>query len=247
MEKSTYKVNQGGKWRIPFGILLFLAIWFASVLLIIVSEGYVAIPVGIILLILFLFLFGVLGWWLLEFDILGAINPLLLFFGKICGYVGFFIRPFPILLYGANKKWILNVCILIPMAIVCLLCALISFNILPSFNVGYINFNKICALKTAIVSIIFSLFVLGIKKCPACKCIMSKIEFDSVDFSKTKYYTSRSENIGYMRDTNGNTVDVYQNVINEHNGMRNKFAKTYTCKNCGSVKYGIKFNAVTRI
>lgn len=246
MKKHLHEEHCDSKLRIPFGILLFLTIWLASVLLLIVSKGYAAIPAVIVLIILYLFLFGKLGWWLLDFDVLGAINPFLLYFGKICGYIGFFIRPFPILLYGANKKWILNVFIVIPIAIIILLSILIVFDILPSFNMDN-AYYKVDAIKTAVISIVYALFMLGIKKCPACKCVMSEIDFDSVEFNKTKYYQSASENIGYIKDADGNTADVYRNVIYEHDGVQNKFATAYTCKKCGTVKYGIKFNAITRL
>lgn len=245
MEKGqTGNVKGCGKWRIPFGLLLFWVIWIIGVLTInSIGFSYGETPFGVFLfivilsmafqIILYLFLFGVVGFWLLSLDILGAINPILLFFSKIIGYVGFFIRPFPILLYGGNKKWVLNV--------------LVIFGVIPGFQIGDKQFGKVNAILTIFISLIYILFVLGIKKCPKCKCVMSEIDFDSVDISKTKYYRNEEEKVAQVKDSDGNKIDVCRNVTYEYDGIQNKFAKSCTCKRCGIVKYGLKFNAITRI
>lgn len=243
MDNKETHAKGCGKWRIPFGLLAFYILWLISAILVLSANGFLTFFAILFFVFIYLFLFGVLGDWLLTLDIYGAINPILLIFGKIFGYIGFILRPYPILIYGANKKWGLNVFLIVPILLICLLCIFALIGIIPD-----LNFGNEGAIKIIIISLIFVLFTFfGVKKCPDCKCVMSDIDFESIEFGKTKYYQKENENIGYLKDSNGDKVDVYCNVEYERDGMQNKFAKIYTCKKCGAVKYGIKFNAVTKI
>lgn len=231
MQKPKTK-NYGAKWRIPLGLFMFFLLWAFGVAAVNFLPGVLKFVAILFIIIFYLFMFGVLGHWYMSLDILGVINPFLKFFGTVCGYIGFFLRPYALMVYGSNKKWILNL-----FAFVVLLIA-VSLTLIFLF----VNF---LTLAVTIIFVLFTLF--GVKKCPNCKCVMHLIDFGNVDLSKTKYYTTRNEKIGYVKDESGNNMNVYANVAYEHSGMDNTFAKTFTCGKCGTEKYGIKFKAVSEI
>lgn len=248
------KEKAKGVWRIPFGILLFWILWFATAAL----AAFAGVVGVIIDVILYLFLFGIVGAWMLGFLVMGVVNPVVKFFAGLFGGIGFFIRPYAIMLYGSHKKWILNVFVAIPTFIIAVLC-FVAAALLPAFVAAQMpeaaeNTNKVVGMWSTmifvcvgIVSLIYGVLVLLIKKCPECKCVMSKIELETdVNVSKkTKYYTKGQENVGTLSDGRGNSVDVYANVTYEHDGYDDCEVKTYTCDNCGNTEYGMKFHILT--
>ncbi len=249
------KEKTKGVWRIPFGILLFWILWFATAAL----AAFTGVVGVIIDVFLYLFLFGIVGEWMLDFVVLEVVNPVAKFFCNFFGYIGFFIRPYAIMLYGSHKKWILNVFVAIPMFIIAALC-FAAVALLPAIVAAQIpeeveSTNRVIGMWSTmilvcvgVVSLIYGVLVLLIKKCPECKCVMSKIELHT-NYSaakKTTYYTKGQENVGTLSDGRGNSVDVYANVTYEHDGYENDHVKTYTCDNCGNTEYGMKFHALTK-
>lgn len=184
---------------------------------------------GLIVLVLNIYSYGILGLWMMEFDFF-AVNRLLVIIGKITGYIGFVLRPFVLLAYGSNKKWILILTTAVPWIIGGVI--LIILNPFGGFG-----------LPIGIVSIASSLFVFGIKKCKNCKCVMCRIDLDEVKRDDSEYQVKHIDQVGYIEDV-GN---LYAKYTTNEKGYKIRYAKSYTCDNCGNVKYGIKFNAKTKL
>lgn len=193
----------------------------------------VGMVVGIILLfIISLFIHGVLGFWMID-PMQFAVNKFIRVIFTVIGYIGFFVRPFILMAYGSHKKSILMFCTTLPLAVL---------------SLGIIIINYMLGIGTflyfiAIIELINCFFLLLIKKCPKCKCVMCKIDTDE-NFSDEKYYENRSYEVGSVYHDDGSSSKVYAHVKYEKEGKRTTYAKTFTCKNCGTVKTGIKYSVL---
>ena len=110
--------NKSSVCRMLFGILVnwFVLALLAGIpaLILEFSDSYGGvIIVSIIDLVLYLYLYGILGAWLDELSY--SISSVTSKIGSVFGIIGMFLRPFPILAYGNNKKYILVLTTTLPM------------------------------------------------------------------------------------------------------------------------------------
>lgn len=256
MEKEKQK---GGAGKAFLGIFLIYVIYVVSSAIVgglvadlenhgseIVSTLVIS---SLIIAILLLYEYGILGMWLAEFGDYGtggSRSPALRGIGKVFGTIGFFLRPFPIIVYGANKKKYLYFTVVIPLlifGIVCVLFGMRASNILffqtrETFS-SYLYFLAATAWANA-------LLVLTIKKCPNCKCVMSEIDYDYLSIQQEQYTRDHSEELGSVKLENGESATVYGTYRQQYTGNHLTYAKTYTCLNCGTRKQGAKFSVSER-
>ncbi len=251
MKKKNEYSGKGSLRRALAGILVAYAIYIVICLLMFwayaeqINGGKNIVPNWIvtvlICLILFLFSYGWLGLW--QMDLMEARNVVIRVIGKVCAYIGFIFRPYPLLVFGPNKKKYFVMFVSLPLAIVG-----IVFIILGVLGVK-INLLNFSPEKTAgspsvlfyilgAVSLINALLGLLTKKCPHCGCLMGKIESDYLDISTEYYNKEYSKNVGYITDGKGNNVDVYQKYDVQHKGSKTTYAKTFTCMRCGTKRQG---------
>lgn len=232
-----------------FAIVEILFFWAFSISVAGKSDAAINWAITVIISLLLLsYSYGFLGVWLIEFGAGasgagGARNPVKRVLGSVFGSIGFILRPFPIMAYGANKKKYLYYTAIIPLVlfgIVSLFIGIFSPNLIE-FSREYVgNWSTIYYLTTA-VAFLNALLVLSIKKCPKCKCVMSDIDYETVSFNKENYTRERSRQVGTVSYGNGQSADVYEHYNAQYEGYRSTYAKTYTCLNCGTQKQGRKF------
>lgn len=251
MKKEKTNCGKGSFSRAFAGILIAYIIYFVACFLLIWAYAVDMrgeknavinwIVSALLVLIIFLYTYGWLGFW--QVEMMESRNIIVRIFGKICGYIGFVLRPYPLLAFGPNKKKIFVFFVSLPIAVfggVFIVLGATKAQILPvpaNWKEGWSIFYFILGG----VSLFNALQGLLTKKCPNCGCLMSKIDYDFLDYSSEKYSREYSQNVGYVTDGKGNSVDVYQNYSVEHSGSVSKQAKTFTCPRCGTQKQGRAF------
>lgn len=250
MKKEVKYSGKGSFGRALAGILVAYAIYAVVCLLFFwayseqISGNKDAVPNWIVTvllcLILFLYSYGWLGFW--QANLMEARNIVVRIVGKICAYIGFIFRPYPLLAFGPNKKKYFTLFVSLPLAIlgiVFIVMAVLGVKIdLPVSSEQATGNSSVLFYILGAVSLINALLALLTKKCPNCGCLMGKIDSEYLDSSTEYYNREYSQNIGYVSDGKGNTVDVYQNYDVQHKGSKNTYAKTFTCMRCGTKKQG---------
>lgn len=214
------------------GFLLFLAQNFSITRPDEATLAWILFPLlGFIVL---MYSYGVLGLWLFEFE--AARNVIVRWAGKILAIVGFFLRPFPIKVFGANKKYLFNLFIVLPLVILGIVCIVLGATGTSIFSTDgdWTTFYYVLGS----FAIFNALLALRLKKCPNCGCLMTEIDYATLSYSKEVYTKQYSRNVGYISDGKGNTADVHEIYNVNHEGHANKVAKTFTCKNCGAKRQG---------
>lgn len=236
--------GHGSAARILFGILFMYFLYFIMILPPLLATFVLAtdpstltlccvIPalIGIILL---LFNYAFLGEWQLHFDlgVYDSRNPIKRVFSSVCGFIGSLIRPFPIKIYGANKKKYLLFAVVLPLAVIGVGC------IVAGGITGYMAFF----LYSGIIAVVHALFVLSIKKCPKCGCVMSgKIDYETLSSHAENYTKERSREVGSIDLGEAGSATVYEHYDVEYQGQRVFYAKIFSCLNCGATRQGRKF------
>lgn len=164
--------------------------------------------------------------------------------GMIFGGIGFIVRPFPVMMYGGNKKWIMLLTVALPFFIIGVLGMLFGllFPAVLNETFGLPEKYNLLVVICGGLSLFHALLALCLPKCPECKCVMSEIDYDEVD-SKYVGYGRRREEYAGRASVNGSGVDVYHDVWDNYVGEETTYVKVYTCKNCGAEKHGMKFSA----
>lgn len=189
---------------------------------------------SVLIFILYLYLYGILGFWIS--DLIFSVNRVISKIGDILGIIGFVIRPFPILAYGNNKKSILLLSTTIPMTVLGVL-FILSACVFHIFDLQYIS-----QIYIGVLCLVNALFILNIKKCKKCGRIITNIDTSIESTEKIEYYTKQSRKIGKITDKYGNSADVDMYYYKAHDGSHDVNVKTFTCDNCGTIRYGIKFS-----
>lgn len=227
-----------------FIIIEFLIFWAYAYAL--ANGAVMALPnsilTAVISLLLILYMYGFLGLWLHEMGAGangsgGSRNPILRVLGSILGFIGFFLRPFPIMAYGANKKKYLYFTVAIPLAalaVAAIVLGAIGYRIPVDIQGSWSAFFYLSAAN-ALLNV---LCLFTIKKCPNCKCVMSKFDYDYVSLKEQAYTKQRSERVGTIDFGEYGTAGVYENYNVQHVGTRVTYAKTYECLHCGTKRQG---------
>lgn len=219
-----------------FAICAFLMLWAYVIGL---TDNSTVIPnwilTVVLVLLIYLFVYGVLGSWLSDMAL--AKNKLVRIVGNIFGFIGLILRPYVLKAFGANKKWLFLLLTGLPILIIGILGlvefttgSILSFVELPKKAHGTMSRYGLCIM---ILAIVHCLFVLTVKKCPNCKCIMTEIDTDERGYQSEIYTRDFSERIGLVDGTDVNLI--YQR---EFEGDRETISKIYRCRNCGCERVG---------
>lgn len=189
-------------------------------------------------LVALLYAYGWIGHWLAEME--GERNFLFRWIGKIFGGLGYLLWSFPLMAFGANKKYLFVLLVALPLTVlgvVSIIFGIVGVNVfsLPLELKG--NWSPFY-YALGVFALLNALFVLFTKKCPNCGCLMSKIGYDSLSFETDIYTREYSRTIGTISDGKGNYADVNEVYDVAHEGYANTVAKTFTCKNCNTKKQG---------
>lgn len=197
--------------------------------------------------LLFLYNYGLFGFWFMDFGANtnqggGARNPIKRIFGLIFGTIGFVLRPYPIMIYGANKKKYLYFTAVIPLAVIgaaLIFIGLFAPNLIQFYQEMQGDWSTFYYISAA-VAFVNALLVLSIKKCPKCNCVMTDIDYDTLGYQQEDYTREMSRQVGSISYGDGTSASVYQHYDEQFEGYRETYAKTYTCLNCGTKKQGKK-------
>lgn len=200
------------------------------------SEAILAwILFPVINIILLLYSYGWLGVWLISME--ESRSAVLRIIGKVFGVIGFFLRPYPLMAFGANKKQYFVLFVALPFAgigIASIILGATGTQILPlpdgNWSAAYITFGVFALLN--------SLFAFLTKKCPNCGCLMGKIDYDYLSSNRETYTRQYSRTVGSVSDGDGNSVDINALYDVEHEGRSTTQVKTFTCSNCGTKRQG---------
>lgn len=238
MENNTTEISAKSIAIMVLGILLnwfILGVFIAfPVTLLELNNDISAIIIcSIVDFILYLYLYGILGGWL--DDLFFSTSSIISKIGDILGMIGFIIKPFPIIAYGNNKKYILNIFTALPMSILGTI-FILSAAVFPIFEMSLISHYFAAAL-----CFISALLILKIKKCKNCGRVLTEIDSEKTSTEKIKYYTKHSQKVGYVSDGNGNSSDINMYYLREHDGNHNVNVKTFSCNHCGTKRYGFQY------
>lgn len=247
-----------GKWRIALGTFVTLLVFCLAAFLIFwayvvsLTENGTAIPnwilTFVIIVILYLYMYGILGAWLNELS--SSPKKFIKIIGNVLGYIGIILRPFPIIAYGSNKKSTLLLTAGLPLLIIGITSIILGVafpevcNLIPLPDGAKSGTWELLFIIIGILALVNTLFVLSVKKCPNCKCVMCEIDFKLTGSKTESYSRDFSEQIGYISDGNGHSADVYQNYSVGYEGNRVTHTKTYTCHNCGTQVNGKSFSVL---
>lgn len=248
MKETTNEKSKASVFRIILGTLVSYMIFALVGFFIFLAQGksVTGSPDAVLAWILFpllsvlilLYSYGWLGMWLSEME--WERNALFRIIGKIFGGLGFLLHPFPLMAFGANKKFLFNLLVALPLAvigIVLIIFGMVGVNIftLPVELSG--NWSAFYYVL-GIFALLNALFAFLAKKCPQCGCLMSKIGYDTLSYESEFYTQQYSRKVGSITDQYGNSADVNELYDIAREGHANKVAKTFTCKRCGTKKQG---------
>lgn len=229
--------------RMTLGI--FVGLFIMLVPIVLWAFGYILYsraPIGdggrwleIILMVLLyilaaVFMFYSYGWMHWSFIAYTEhVNGFVRVFGKIAGGIGYVFRPFVLMVYGANKKWLYAIFV----GVTCLVGGTVF--LLDYLNVlvfdATLDFGSVTmklsefSLPITIVCYLNAFLALTAKRCKKCGCMMTDIE---------------AAIMGEAWNNSGNYID---SSLPSSSLVVGKF---YVCDNCGSVKKGIGFDVQTR-
>lgn len=247
--KKTKTVAKKTSWfRVILGTLVAYAVNILIGFLIFMAQGWGIVNASeailawiffpLLSIILLLYNYGWLGMWLIEME--DSRSAILRIIGKTLGALGYILHPYPLWAFGANKKYLFNIFVTFPLAafgIVLIILGAVGTNVLPlpaELSGDWSSFYYIYGVFT----LFNALFAFLTKKCPNCGCLMSKISYETKSYGAETYTQQYSRKIGSVSDQYGNTADVNELYDVEREGHANTVVKTFTCKNCGSLRQG---------
>ncbi len=250
MKKETKEKTKvkGCWWRAVLGILIAYLVFAVTCALMfaaweydmggLITESVVTwIIFTLLSIIVLLYCYGWLGHWLADME-RERRSKFVRIIGKVLGGIGYLLFPYPLMVYGPNKKSIFMLVFALPLVvfgIVAIILGAIGTQILQTPSnwsgdwSGYYIIVGVLALLNA-------LFAFLTKKCPKCGCLMSKISYETLSFDSEIYTRQYSREIGSVSYGNGESATVYGLYDAEHEGYVKTSAKTFTCKNCGTIK-----------
>lgn len=238
--KSDFRPNYV---RMVFGILMGFSVMAVPIVL--WALGYIfysRAPLGdggrwveiILMVVLYIlaavFLFYAYGWMHRSFIAYSEhLNTFVRIFGKIAGGIGYIFRPFVLMAYGANKKWLFTLTVGVPCLVLGTVFLLNYLDILAFdavLDFGNVTMTlKEFTLPLTIVCYLNAALSLFTKRCNKCGCMMTEIE------------------AAIMGEQWKNSGGYFDRSMPSSSLVIGKF---YICDNCNNVKKGVGFDVQTR-
>lgn len=229
-EENTVKVEQekikkGNPIRIIFGILYLdllaagLTFCIMAVCLLLpdsLSGGeqlFLQILIPLLCVVISLYQFARWGQWSWKF----------------LAYVGYFIKPLFLKIYGDNRKLYVNLFVALPLF---LAGVMIAFS--GGFLAGMVILHRL--VPAGLFLIFCSYLALRVRRCPKCKRVLTDLDKDGP--MRECYKTEkRRANVGTVTDGE-HSADVYVDYDKHYHAYEDSLKVTGKCKVCGTVWQG---------